>query len=90
MNFQLVLLAATVVLMILTVGTKYISTIVLMRHGERLHIVAVELAALRARLKIVDNEKAIAQGNEKNLNNQKDQLEKRIPALKKQVKSLER
>ena len=58
-----------------------------MRHGERLHNVAVELATLRARLNIVDNEKAIAQSNKKNLNNQ---LEKRIPALKKQVKSLER
>ena len=87
MTFQLVFLAATVVLMILTVGTKYISTIVQMRHGERLHNVAVELAALRAWLNIVDNEKAIAQSNKKNLNNQ---LEKRIPALQKQVKSLER
>ena len=87
MTFQLVLLAATGVLMILTGGTKYISTIVLMRQGQRLHNVASELAALRARLKIVDNEKAIAQSNKKNLNNQ---LEKRIPALKKQVKSLER
>ena len=87
MTFQLVLMAATIVLMILAVGTKYISTIVLMRQGQRLHNVASELAALRARLKIVDNEKAIAQSNKKNLNNQ---LEKRIPALKKQVKSLER
>ena len=87
MTFQLVLLAATIVLMFLTVSTKYISTIVLMRQRERLHIVAVELASLKARLKIVDNEKAIAQSNEKNLNNQ---LENRIPALKKQVKSLER
>ncbi|HCR16808.1 MAG TPA: hypothetical protein DIU35_04935 [Candidatus Latescibacteria bacterium] len=87
MTFQLVLLAATIVLMILTVGTKYISTIVLMRHGERLNSVAVELSTSRAWLNIVDNEKAIAQSNKKNLNNQ---LEKRIPALKKQVKSLER
>ena len=75
MTFQLVLMAATIVLMILAVGTKYISTIVLMRHGERLHNVAVELATLRARLNIVDNEKAIAQSNKKTLNNQ---LEKKL------------
>jgi|GEM_PF-1657489 ABC-type siderophore export system fused ATPase/permease subunit len=90
MDFQLFMLAATVVLMLVTVATKYISTLRLVRHRERLHEVETELHALRGRLKVVDNEKAIARSNEKNLNNQKTRLEKRIPNLKKELRSLDR
>ena len=76
MTIKLFFLAATVFLMLITVGTKYFSTIRLVCHRERLHDVEVELASLGLRLKVVDNEKAVAQSNERN--------------LKKELKSLER
>ena len=90
MDFQMSLMAATVILMLLTVATKYISTILTVRQRNRLHEVTAELASKRTRLKVIENEKAVAEGNEKSLTSQKSRLEKRIPTLRKELESLDR
>ncbi len=89
MSFELVLGIVTVATMLSTILTKYISTILLVRRRERLHGVEAELRDLQSRLKVVDNEKAVAERNAKSLTTQKERLEKRVPKLQKELKALE-
>lgn len=88
MSFELVIFTAAVVLMLGTVLTKYLTTIRLVRHRDRLREIEAEVSEKRGRLKGVQNEKAVVESNEKTLNAQKDRLEKRIPNLRKELDKL--
>ena len=77
-------------LMIGTVLTKYVSTILTVRNRKRLVDTEQELRNARGHLKGVQNEQAVAQKNEKSLTSKKERLEKRLPALKKELDSLSR
>ena len=90
MTVELLLGLVTVAAMLGTVATKYIATVLVTRRRERLHDTEVQLIQLQNRLKVVQNEKAVADSNEKNVNTQKERLERQVPNLQKQLKDLER
>ena len=88
MSVELIGLMVAVVLTLVTLLTKYLTTIRLVRLHEKLHRAEVELHQLKGTLKGVENEKAVAESNEKNLNSQKERMEKRLPTLRKEVERL--
>lgn len=88
MSVEMVGLMVSVVLMLLTLLTKYLTTVHLVRLKDRLHRAGVELSQLKGKLKGVENEKAVAESNERRLNSQKERMEKRLPTLRKEVERL--
>ena len=88
MSIELVTGITMLCLMLGTVLTKYLSAVILVRNRKRLVETEQELRDARARLKGVQNEQAVAQKNEKSLTSKKERLEKRLPALKKELDSL--
>ena len=86
MSVELAVGLVAVVAMLGTVATKYIATVLLVRRRERLHETESQLSGLKDRLKTVSNERAVAESNEKNLNAQKERLERQVPNLEKQLR----
>ena len=90
MTVELAVGLVTVVAMLGTVATKYVATVLLVRRRERLHETESQLSQLKDRLKGVSNERAVAESNEKNLNAQKERLERQVPNLERQLRDLDR
>ena len=89
MSVELITGLVLVAAMLGTVLVKYLTTVRIVRVRERLAEVESEVRGLRSRLKTIMNEMIIAQEKERNVTRQKDRLEKRIPNLEKEIKSLE-
>ena len=88
MSIEMIALGVTAVLMMMTLLVNYLTTIRLVRLRDKLRRVETELSQQRGRLKGVENEKAVAESNERSLNSQKERMDKRLPTLRKEVERL--
>ena len=88
MSIDMIMGIVMVVLMMLTILTKYISTVLLVRLRKHLGVAEGELRDARSRLKAMQNEQAVAEKNEKQFSSKKERLEKQLPLLKQELEKL--
>jgi hypothetical protein len=88
MSIEFITGTIAVVAMLGTIFTKYITTVRILRLRETLLEEEAGVRNLRGQLKVVQNEKGVADRQEKTLAEQKERLEKRLPRLQEELKKL--